>query len=166
MAPIHRIYTKDIYKNLKYRPTWLPGTPLDVGVIGVIEDDVLRPISTLKRLGIPYELTRDPLPDGAMDFASSGGSSVTLKASGDLNSEFKVLSSAQAGALVKFTRAGAVVLQLRGVTSRRIADQPALYRDLLRSIAGGDESKQWLRDWVVITEIVAADSEEQADIVK
>jgi hypothetical protein len=158
MVTIHSTYTHEVYKNLKYRPTWLPGTPMRLGTVGPIEDGIFRPVTDLARLDIRFEETVDAVPDGTMDFSSETGVSIEFKAAGELNQRFKVIAAANAGALVEFSRERAVVLQLKGVSLNRISDQPALNRGLLRAIAVGDESKRWLRDWVVVTDIAQASS--------
>lgn len=151
-------YVKEIHKNLRYRPTWLPGTPVELGSVGVLEEGVFRPLTDLARLGLEFETLTDRVADGSMDYASTSGASITVKAAGETDQRFKAIASAQAGALVEFSREGATVIQLRNVTIDRIADQPRLHRDMLRSIAVPDDAARWERDWVVITDVVRADS--------
>lgn len=158
MASVLRTYLTEVHHNLRYRPTWLPGTPLRIGDVGVLEGGVFRQITDLTALGISYEVSKDPVPDASLDFSSSGGVSIAIKAKGDLNQRFKALAQADAGALVEFSRAGAVVLQLRGVVADRVLDQAKLSRDLLHSMISNDESKRWLRDWVAVTDVVRAES--------
>lgn len=155
-ASVHKLYIRDVYKNLKYRPTWLPGTPMELGTVGVIEDSIFRAITDLDQLGIQFEPAKDPDRDD-IDFTSKKGVSVTFKAAGEANNKFKAIANTEAGALIEFSQEGAVVMQLRDVAMNRIKDQNALKHELLKSIAVGDESKQWQRDWVVITEVARAD---------
>ena len=152
---VHKMYAKDVYGNLKYRPTWLPGTPVQLGTVGVIEDGIFRAVTDLNRLGIPSEVIVDSDRD-AIDFTSEKGVSIAFKAAGETNARFRAIAKADAGALIEFSREGAVVLQLKDVSLNRISDQHSLRRALLTSIAVGDESKQWQRDWVVITEVARA----------
>lgn len=156
MAKIHQLYTQEIYDNLKYRPTWLPGTPLSLGTVGLIEDGLFRPVTSLNQLKFNFEETLDTERD-AFDYTSKSGVSITFKGAGDTNPKFEAVTKASAGALIEFSRTGAIVLQLRGVANHRIADQPALYKEMLRSIVLGDED-QWQRNWVVITEVIQAES--------
>lgn len=152
---VYKLYAKDVYDGLGYRPTWLPGSPVELGTVGVIEEGIFRPITDLKKLDIPFEVKVDSDRD-SIDFASRNGVSISFKAAGEANGKFKAIAKADAGVLIEFSREGAVVLQLGDVSFNRIADQLALRRALLRSIAIGDESKQWQRDWVVITEVARA----------
>ncbi len=158
MVNVSKTYLSEVYGNLRYRPTWLPGTPLELGAVGVLDNGVFRQVTDLASLDIAYEVANDPVPDASLDFTSSNGVSIQLKAKGELNERFKVLAQADAGALVEFSRAGAVVLQLRGVVADRIRDQARLARDLLRSVIINDPSKRWLRDWVAVTDVVHAKS--------
>lgn len=157
MTEIHKLYTKEIYGNLRYRSTWLPGTPIRLGSVGPIEDGIFRPVTDLNRLGIQFEEAIDTDQD-TIDFTSSNGVTIAFKAGGESNAQFKSLAKIEAGALVEFSKRGAVVLQLRDVSLNRISDQARLRRDLLQAVVSGDESRQWLREWTVVTEVARAGS--------
>ena len=156
MAKIHKLYSKEIYKNLKYRTTWLPGSPINLGAVGLIEDGIFRPITTLDNLGMSFDEVIDTDKD-TFNYTSSSGVSITFKAAGETNDKFSYVSDASAGAMIEFSRSGAVVLQLGDVAIHRIADQPKLYKELLRAVVLGDEDK-WQRNWVAITEVVQTGS--------
>lgn len=152
---VYKLYARDVYESLRYRPTWLPGSPIDLGTVGVIEEGIFRPITALQKLDIPFDVIVDSDVD-AIDFASKNGVSISFKAAGEASKKFEAIAKADAGVLIEFSREGAVVLQLRDVLLNRIADQRALSNALLRSIAVGDQSKQWQRDWIVVTEVARA----------
>jgi hypothetical protein len=152
---VYKLYAKDVYENLKYRPTWLPGSPVELGAVGVIEEGIFRSITDLQTLDIPFEVKIDSDQD-TIDFASKNGVSISFKAAGETNGKFQAIAKADAGVLIEFSREGAVVLQLRDVSLNRIANQSALSHALLKAMAVGDELKQWQRDWVVITEVARA----------
>jgi len=133
MPGIHHVYTKEIYSNLRYRPTWLPGTPMRLGTVGLLEDGIFRPVTDLATLNISFTEVLDTDRD-SLDFSSENGVAITFKGAGDVNSKFEVVPKASAGALIEFSRKRAVVLQLRGVGYHRIADQPALNQALMRSL--------------------------------
>jgi hypothetical protein len=158
MGTIHKTYTRSIYKQLRYRPTWLPGTPVELGTVGVLKDGIFRAVTDLHRLGLTYTAKMDPASDGALDYTSEKGVSIAFKAAGQLNTQFKALGEAEAGALVEFSEEDAIVMQNRGVTLNRIEDQPALMADMLRLLAVADDSKRWNRDWVVISEVAQVES--------
>ena len=149
---VHKLYAQEVYEGLGYRPTWLPGTPVALGNIGVIEDGIFRPITDLTQIGIRFDVKVDPARD-AIDYTSKNGVSMSFKAGSEVNGKFKAIATADAGVLIEFSREGAVALQLRDVSFNRIADQHALGQMLLKSLATADESKQWQRNWTVITEV-------------
>jgi hypothetical protein len=101
-----------------HRPTWLPGTPVEIGTVGIMKDVAFVPGSSPAQLGIPSTVSR--ISDGQLDSTSMGSTTVSFKAAGELNDQFQVLTKADAGALVEFSRERAVVIQMRKVTSRRI----------------------------------------------
>ena len=154
-ASVHKLYAEDVYEGLGYRPTWLPGTPVALGNVGVLEDGIFRPVTDLAHLGIPFEMKVDTDRD-AIDFSSKKGVSISFKAGGETNKKFRAITTAEAGVLIEFSREGAVAMQLRDVSFNRIEDQHALAHALLKSLAVADESKQWQRNWIVITEVARA----------
>ena len=155
---LYKDFANDVYSELGYRATWLPGTKVSLGDVGRIEDGVLTVETTLARLGIAFEADSDAVPEGTLDYQSKNAVSVVLKAAGSLDGRFKVLTAADAGALVEFSRDRAVLMQLQAVTSSRIADQAGLKRALLAAVVAADDQRRWQRDWVVVTDVVNAES--------
>ena len=135
---IYKLYAKNVYENLRYRPTWLPGSPVELGTVGLIEEGIFRPITDLNKLDIPFEAKVDADQD-TIDFASKNGVTISFKAAGETNGKFEAIPKASAGVLIEFSHEGAVVLQLKDVSFNRIADQNSLSRALLKSIAVGAE---------------------------
>jgi hypothetical protein len=156
MASIHSTYISAVYGNLRYRPTWLPGTPTRLGDVGTLDDGIFRPVTSLANLGIAFSVTTDEVPDKSLDLTSATGSSVDFKLEGTTSERFKALAAGEAGAAVAFEGDRSALLQLAGARIHRIADQPQLHCDLLAAIDGDDPAKRWQRDWVVITEVVDA----------
>ena len=154
-ASVYRLYAQDVYEGLGYRPTWLPGTPVELGDIGEIKDGVFRYITNLNQIGIHFDTRTDSDRD-AIDYASRDGVTMTFKAGGEVNQNFRAITEADAGLLIEFSRKGAVVMHLRNVSFNQIADQHTLADEMLRSMATADESRQWQRNWVVITEVARA----------
>jgi hypothetical protein len=155
---LYRDFANDIYSELGYRATWLPGTKVRLGDVGRIENGVLKVETTLSSLATPFETDTDAVPEGSLDYQSKSGVSVVLKAAGSLDGRFKALTSADAGALVEFSNDKAILMQLKNVTSQRIANQANLRRALLSAVVAADDQKRWQRDWVVVTDVVNAGS--------
>lgn len=153
---LYKNFANKIYSELGYRATWLPGTALALGDVGRLENGVLHVETSLDRLGIPFEAVEDSLPEGSMDFQSRNSVNVVLKAAGSIDGRFKALTQAEAGALVEFSDDDAVLMELKGVTSLRIADQASLKRSLLAAVVAADDQLRWDRDWIVVTDLVRA----------
>jgi hypothetical protein len=151
-------YTKNIYSELGYRGTWLPGTSVTLGDVGIIRKGVLQPETSLKQLQIDFQVHGDAVPDGSFDYQSKKAVNILFKAAGDLNRQFKALAQADAGALVTFFQENAVLMQLRGVRVDRIADKKALKNSLLDAVVAADDQSRWDRDWIVVTDVVTAES--------
>jgi len=156
MAKTYEIYASQIYDNLRYRPTWLPGTSIELGAVGVIEDGLFTQITSLEMLGLEFEVEPGARKE-KIEYSTKGAVSLTYKSAGETNAKFKALAAASAGALLEFSRGGAVVMQLGGVSFNRIVDQNALSKQLLRSIMRGGENA-WQRKWVVVSEVVNTDT--------
>ena len=119
MSSPHKIYAREVYENLKYRPTWLPGIRLQPGAIGILDEGVFRQYSTLNNLGIHSEFEQSKTKN-TIKYASKGAVSYSFKAAGESNQKFSALAKASAGILIEFSREGAVVLQLGGVSYARL----------------------------------------------
>lgn len=155
---LYKQFARGIYSQLGYRATWLPGTPVKLGDVGLLEGGVLKVETNLDQLGFAYQQQNDTRPDGSLDYQSENAVSVTLKAAGSLDGRFKALAQAEAGALVEFHKKNAVLMQLRDIRSDRIADIASLKTALLNAVVAADDQGRWLRDWVVVTEVVNAGS--------
>jgi hypothetical protein len=157
MSKLWSLYTSQIHQQLRYRGTWLPSSPIELGTVGVMRDGVLDPMTSLVHLEIPYETRFDPAPDGSLDFRSAGAVGVTVKAAGSANQAFSALAGADAGMLISFSRRGGVYLQMRGITIERVEDKHALSVDLLDAVFAAEDRLRWKRDWVVVTDVVRAE---------
>lgn len=157
MASIQSIYTRTVHEHLGYRPVWLPGMPMSVGDVGIIEDDAFHTLTNLATLGIEVEEQVDDVADDAFELISATGCSVEFKVAGSLAPSFTSLGQADAGARVVMSGKRSVLLQLRGAEHHRIANQAALHQGLLDAaqLAG---PKSWKREWVAITDVVVAAS--------
>jgi hypothetical protein len=158
MPDVYKIYASKIYSGLNYRPTWLPVAPLKLGDVGVLHDGVFSYRTTLSQLGIEFSVRHDDSIGDSVDFKSESDIDISVKASGQVNPSFTAITDAEAGARVEFRSSRGVVMQLRGVSVNTIADEATLERDMLAAAISEDETKQWQRDWVVITEVVEAEA--------
>jgi len=148
-------YTREIRNNLKYHAIWLPGTPIDLGVIGDVQDGIFVPMDNITQaLAIPVQ--PEPLPaHGGESILHQSQSGVTFqtKVGGSTSTAFKYIGAAEAGISCSFRQQGACVLSLQGCRTRRITNQIELQRELLRRI-----DYHWKPSYAVITEVVLVGS--------
>ncbi|MBP1468908.1 hypothetical protein EYB53_024580 [Candidatus Chloroploca sp. M-50] len=148
-------YTREIQTNLKYHAIWLPGTPIDLGAIGDVQDGVFVPMDNITQaLAIPVQPELLPEHGGeSILHQSQSGVTYQTKVGGETSALFKWIGAAEAGIAFDFKRQGACVLSLQGCRTRRIANQLALQRELLKRI-----DYHWKLSYAVITEVVLAGS--------
>lgn len=158
MAKLWSHYTRELHDQLKYRGTWLPSTPVQLGSVGVLREGVLDIVTSLDRLGISYEEEVEALSDGSLDYRSESSVSVAVKTAGSTSAAFSVLAGAEAGIAITFGGAAGVVLEMRGVRVERIRDKRLLAEDLLDAVLAEDDENRWLKEWCVVTDVVKAES--------
>jgi len=146
-------YTRELNKQFKYIPTWLPGTPLKLGDIGTFKRNQFIRRSDLESKGIEFETIIDESPTD-YEHTSEGGVEIIAKASGDVVPQASALADIDAGFHLKFTKEKAVVFKIKNALSHSIKDQDSVGFAIKKLNADG----LWEKDWVVITEIVVAES--------
>ncbi|MFK7784204.1 MAG: hypothetical protein AB8B56_03760 [Crocinitomicaceae bacterium] len=146
-------YIKDLYKHFNYYPTWLPGVPLELGDIGIIKNDEFTRISSLKNEEIAFEVVEDTTKT-PLEFASTGGVTVTTKLAGSAKLPGSNLEEIDAGFSVEFKKERATLFKLKGTVSPSISDTISLGKEILARYKKGE----WEKDWVIITEVVKAES--------
>lgn len=154
MADIVDYYLNEMHTKFKYYAAWLPGISLRLGDVGIINDqNQFVPKTSLKNKGITFEVLEDAKKDD-LKYVSTGGVSISMKAAGELMAGTKVLKPADIGFVAEFGHDNAIVFQADGVVSSRIEDIDRLTDE----IAAKAEKNEWKKEWVVITELIAADS--------
>lgn len=151
MASVEQQYTKELRNGLGYLATWLPGMPIFLGDVGLIDDGVFKRVSHLQPLGVGFKTQKDRSTD-RYEYQSSGKISVEMSAKGESAAGFSHISDAEAGIAVTFKDEKAVVLSAEGVRSDLIKDLDALETSIR------ERSDVWDPDWVVVTEVVTAAS--------
>ncbi len=150
---VNKKYTKDLKKQFGYLATWLPGTPISLGDIGVFKRNKFTKISNLSDIGITFEIEKD-ITKSDIEYSSKGGVSVTTKASGVAASQGSILGEVDAGITVEFSKENAILFKANGTTSPSIKDQIKLGDEIIKLFKSG----QWNKNWVVVTELVNAES--------
>lgn len=148
-----RIYTRELYKQFRYLATWLPGTPLALGDIGVLRQKEFTKIGNLSDHGITFDIESDPTP-ADLDYTSKSSVSIATKLSGSATPEGSSLSEIDAGISVNFSKENSILFQAKNTKTPTIKDQIHLGEEILRLYKNG----KWNKDWVVITELVTSES--------
>ncbi|MEV6286244.1 hypothetical protein [Kribbella sp. NPDC051770] len=153
MPTAEEAYTESMFGQFSYLANWLPGTPLKLGLIGVLQGKTFVPKSPIGTFGVRFGTTSEPGPQQSLQFQSSSEIKVDVKVAGEVSKLVPALPEAQAGAAVSFGASSGVVFHARGITISRVSDviglEAAIWDLWDRGI--------WNPDWVVITELVKAD---------
>jgi hypothetical protein len=129
-------------------PVWLPGTPMELGDVGVLGDSGWVKHTTLEALGIPAtaEVTGTPID---YNYGSSDGAEVSTWLAGSGDPAISGIATGNAGLRIQFSRAGAFVLQANRVVVRRVANLAEVDRRILAKHSGGG----WRPEWVLVSEV-------------
>ncbi|MFD0861164.1 hypothetical protein ACFQ1M_03005 [Sungkyunkwania multivorans] len=148
-----RIYTLEMYRQFRYLATWLPGTPLELGDIGILRGKEFTKIGNLSEHGISFEIEPDDTP-ADLEFSSKGSVSIITKLSGTATPTGSTLSEADAGISVSFSKENAILFKANKTKTPAIKNQVALGKKVLELYKEG----KWNKDWAVITELINAES--------
>ena len=148
-----RKYTTELYNQFRYYAAWLPGTPFRLGDVGILQGKEFIRKTNLSDLGIPFDILEDTTR-ATISHTSSGSVSIVAKAAGTAPALGSTLTQAKAGISVSFTKENSVLVKALGTLNHSIKDQVALGKEILTRY----DAKQWDKDFLVITELVVADS--------
>lgn len=148
-------YTRELYKQFQYIPAWLPSTPYELGDIGLLRGKEFTKIGNLSdqkfklKFDIEYDTTKSQI-----EHSSKGAVTISTKASGTTAPQGSTLGKIDAGITVEFSKENAILFKAKGILNHTIKDQIHLGDEILKLYAAG----KWDKDYVIITELVVADS--------
>jgi hypothetical protein len=146
-------YMNEMHEQFDYFATWEPGTPLHIGDIGELNHNEFSYLSNLDAKGINFVTQNDPAK-GELKFSSSTGIRILTKL--DANAalpEFN-LNIGDIGIGVHFGEERGIVFEASGVEHQMIKDVDKLDQMILQAY----NNNQWKDDWVVISDLMVADS--------
>jgi hypothetical protein len=146
-------YTDELKKKFGYIATWLPGVPLLLGDIGILNDNVFTRIAGLEDFQIPFDIRVDDTADD-LDYSSKGSVSVTAKLSGTIAPQGSTLTNLDAGFIVEFGNENSILFKANQTRTNLIKDTVKIGNEILKLYRAG----KWNKHWVVITELVKAES--------
>ena len=154
MADAFEDYAEEVRRQTDYSATWLPGTPMTLADIGLVDDGLFSRQGNTRQFGITIGTADDPQPDDQFTFQSSTGVDVYFKAAGETNAAFETVPQAKAGVAASFTSKHGVVFAMHGVTVERIDDLIDFKRQARDLIDG----RRVRADQVFVTEVIRAQS--------
>lgn len=137
-----------------YRATWDPGKPLKIGYIGKLDNfGVFTVYSSLEKESITAEIHLDDTT-ADMDYTSHDSVNITAKLSGKAPVAGSVFTDLDAGFSFDFKSSKSVVFQSSGNKTNQIVNLAAITKSILQKYKDGN----WDKDWLVVTELVTAES--------
>jgi hypothetical protein len=144
-----RTYATEVSENLDYLPTWPPDSDVKLGDVGVLDGSVFRRTDTLEALGIGRPHVRRGQGTQVLEFSSSNGVEISW-----LGGAEAALDQLAAEVEIRFSREGAVFLRIGPHTLDQFESTDHLGREIIHQY----ESGAWMRNRVVVTEVVKAAS--------
>jgi hypothetical protein len=150
MSSIVEIYTEAVRDNL--RPlfaNWEPGTPLELGDYGLLNDDCFIHIGNIKDLGIKFNIRKDETKDNK-SFASKGSTDIKFGVKGSVNIDGTV--NTKATLELAFSSEESVFFNAAECYFQMIEDKAAIGKSIMNLY----KTKDWDRSWAIVTDIVQA----------
>ncbi len=146
---IEKKYIRELKKQFGFYPTWLPGTPLKLGAIGVIKAGRINVIGNITDLGVEFDVLNDYDPID-LEYNHEGSATLSFKAAGSPAPTNSFLNDAHAGISVSFSKEKSFYFKANGTTSPMIKNQIELNKNILELYKNG----QWDKNWVIVTEVI------------
>jgi hypothetical protein len=143
-------YQDGIKAQFNRLPVWVPGTPMNLGDIGVLEDGSWTKVSSLEEQGIYFEPETDPSSSTAQ-VTSGSNVETSAQATGETSTPLEGVASGHAGLGFRFASEGAFVAYLYDMRTDRIGDLSRVERAMLDRLGDG-----WKKNWVLVSEVTTA----------
>jgi hypothetical protein len=145
MASPVKLYQNEMHNNLGFFATWFPGDPMEIGDAGVLVGGRFRRESSLRDLGIAFEVEAGA-PRQSVQYTSTQGT--TIKTTGNASG-----TGIKGEVSIAFARAGAFVFQVSSLRPMRISNQGQVAEQVLNALAGGG----WKPGWLLVEALHVAD---------
>ena len=143
-------YARELNHKFNLLATWMPNRSLSLGDYGYLKNSEFQYQGNLKDLGVELTDIRTGTPS---DLSMTSGKSVTIshKIAGSGSVPGSSLGATDVGLTVQFEKKKGVAFRANGAQSHSLTNLPAILDQLLKH-------PDWNRDWVVITEVISAES--------
>ena len=148
MAGVSKLCVNEMYDRFAYLATWLPNSKLKLGDVGIQDGGSFKRMTSLKKLGVPFNVRVGKTP---MDFSytSQSGISVKTKLAGELAAG-TTLPLGKAGLVVEFSKEGAFLFQAVGCLVDEFEDRATVGKTIIKLHA----KKGWDPAWSVVDTLV------------
>jgi hypothetical protein len=146
MASPVKLYQREMHDNLGFFATWLPGDPIEIGDVGLLEAGRFRRMGSLKELDIPCEVdigsTRQDV-----QLTSTRGTKLTTSAGADAQAILR------AEVAIEFSRAGAFIFNASGLRPQHLVNRSAVAEAILNAY----RNDRWEQDWLLVESLHTAE---------
>ncbi len=146
MASPVKIYQREMHKRLGFFPTWLPGDPIEIGDVGLLNAGRFRRMTSLNELSIPCEIATGPTKQD-VQLTSSNGTKLTT--AGGISAS----ASIRAEITVEFSRAGAFIFNASTLRPQYLVNRSEVTTGILEAF----KAERWERNWVLVDSLHIAD---------
>lgn len=153
MSSAQKQYTNEMKKKFGYYATWNPGLPLKLGDIGILKKNIFTRIAGLNDFNIDFDIRQDDTKS-PLEHSTQGSVTITTKLSGTIAPQGSVLTDLDAGIIVEFSKENSTLFKAINTTTPSIQNAISLGDKIIGLFKEG----KWDKDWVVITELVEAES--------
>jgi len=151
-----KTYLKSMHKKFGYRANWEPKRKMEVGLIGKLFKGQFVIYSSLEKEGVPAQIESQG-GSGNLEFTSEGGVHFTTKLKGELKPpQAAELDEADAGVIIEFQKEDSVVFKAQNTINHVLTNLKDVEKAFIDKI--NDKSDDLDKDYVLITEVVEADS--------
>ena len=146
-APV-KLYQQEMHANIGFFGTWLPGDPLRLGDIGVLENGRFRPQTTLAELGVKITGTGKGSPQN-LQYTSKSGTALNVRAGAEVLGPLP----ASAEIDIRFSHEGAFLFHASNVTNESVGNRLALADSVSSLYSKGT----WRKEWYLVESLYTAD---------
>lgn len=147
MASPVGLYQQEMHDKMGFFATWLPGDPIDIGDVGVLENGRFRRMTSLREVGIGCEVSTGQSTQ-TVQYTSRRGTKVTTSVGA------AVPMVAKAEITIEFSREGAFVFNASNLSPQRLENRMAVAEQIVKLYKTGN----WKKDWLLVEALHTADS--------
>jgi hypothetical protein len=146
-APV-KLYQKEMHANVGFFCTWLPGDPISLGDVGILENGRFRRQTTLTELGVKLTGTVKGSPQN-LQYTSKSGTMVSVRAAAEVVAPLPASAEIE----IKFGHQGAFLFHASNVTNEDLENRLAI----VASITSLHSKGIWSEKWYLVESVYTAD---------